>query len=162
MYGYINSIVGTWQTLVQRESFIFLSLLVNQLELWIGCVFRGNQEVHSANKVLKQLRFAFLSYLSIFLQLRQIICKYNHCLRIEGFSFSDREKVFEMLSTGIVELQHAVACIYQTGGPRGKCGPRSLNFKPQPTYLFSKSSGLYPCIKVNDCLWYVITLSLFL
>jgi len=31
-----------------------------------------------------------------------------------------------MLSTGIVGLQHAIARTYQTGGPRTKCGPRSL------------------------------------
>ena len=30
----------------------FLSLLVKQLGLWIECVFRGNHEVHRANKVL--------------------------------------------------------------------------------------------------------------
>jgi len=40
-----------------------------------------------------------------------------------------------MLSIGNVGLQHAVAQahMYQTGGPQAKCGPRSLNFKPQPT-----------------------------
>jgi len=38
-----------------------------------------------------------------------------------------------MLSTGIVRLQHAVAHVYQTGGPRAERGPRSLNFNPQPT-----------------------------
>jgi len=48
------------------------------------------------------------------------------------FSFPDR-KYYEMLSTGIVGLQHAVAHICQTGGPRAKFGPRSLNVKPQPT-----------------------------
>jgi len=37
-----------------------------------------------------------------------------------------------MLSTGIVGLQHAIAHMYQTGGPRAKCGPRSLNIEPQP------------------------------
>jgi len=142
IYGYINNIVGTCQALVQRESFRFLSLLVKQLGPWIGCVLRGNHEVHQANKALKQsrgalvglaptnkapspsnwnmkhyklveflsnlnvkpplheckalprtnvkspywrlsgdgsalkqLRFAFLSYLSIFLQLWQIFCR---------------------------------------------------------------------------------------
>jgi len=43
-----------------------LSLLVKQLGPWIGCVLRGNHEVQRANKALKQLRFAFLSYLPIF------------------------------------------------------------------------------------------------
>jgi len=57
--------------------FYFLSLLVKQLGPWIGCVFRGNYEVHRANKALKQFRLAFLSYLSFFataadlLQVRQ-------------------------------------------------------------------------------------------
>jgi len=36
------------------------------LEPWIGCVFRGNHKVHRANTALKQLRLAFLSYLSVF------------------------------------------------------------------------------------------------
>ena len=89
-------------------------------------------EVHRASKALKQLQFAFLSYLSIFYNCGRSFAS-NHCLRIEDFSFSDREKALEMLSTGIVGLQHAVAHMYQTGGPRAKCGPRSLNFKPQLT-----------------------------
>jgi len=42
--------------------FYFMSLLVKQFGQWIGCVFRGNPEVHRANKALKQLWFAFLSY----------------------------------------------------------------------------------------------------
>ena len=59
--------------------FYFLSLHVNQLVPWIRCVFHGNNKVHRANEALKQLGFAFLSYvehgsrsLSVFLQLRQI------------------------------------------------------------------------------------------
>jgi len=66
---------------VQWESFIFLSLHVNQLAPWIRCVFYGNNKVHRANEGLKKLGFAFLSYLeqgarslSVFLQLRQIFC----------------------------------------------------------------------------------------
>ena len=51
--------------------FYFLSLLVKQLGPWIRWIFRGNHEVHRVNKSLKQLRFAFLPYLSICLQLRQ-------------------------------------------------------------------------------------------
>ena len=42
----------------------------------------GNDKVHKANEALKQLGFAFLSYLeqgvrnlSVFLQLRQIFCR---------------------------------------------------------------------------------------
>jgi len=49
------------------------------------------------------------------------------------FSFSDREEVLGDASTGIVGLQHAAAHMCQTGGPRAKCGPGSLNFKPQAT-----------------------------
>jgi len=62
--------------------FYFLSLLVNQLTAWIRCVFHGNNKVHRASEALKQLGFAFLSYLgqgalnlSVFLQLRQIFCR---------------------------------------------------------------------------------------
>ena len=43
--------------------FYFVSLLVNQLAAWIRCVFHGNNKVHRANEALKQLGFAFLSYL---------------------------------------------------------------------------------------------------
>jgi len=63
-------------------NFYFLSLLVNQLAPWIRCVFHGNNKVHRDDKALKQLGFAFLSYveqgarsLSDFLQLRQIFCR---------------------------------------------------------------------------------------
>jgi len=62
--------------------FYFLSLLVNQLAPWIRCVFHGNNKVHRANETLKQLGFAFLSWLeqgarslSVFLLLRQIFCR---------------------------------------------------------------------------------------
>jgi len=73
--------------------FYFLSLLVNQLGPWIACVFRGNHEVHRANEALKQLRFAFCLTCQFFLQQRQIFCRYNRCLRVEDFFFSDRDKV---------------------------------------------------------------------
>jgi len=63
-----------------------------------------------------------------------------------------------MLSTGIIGLQHAVAHMCQTGGQRAKCGPRSLNFKPQSTQLFWNNSDLYLRIKANDGLCHVITL----
>jgi len=43
--------------------FYFLSLHVNQLALWIRCVFHGNNKVHRANEALKNLGFAFLSCL---------------------------------------------------------------------------------------------------
>jgi len=72
--------------------FYFLSLLVNQLAQWIRCVFHGNNKVHRANEALKQLGFAFLSYLeqgarslSVFYCGRPFAG--NHCLRIEDFFF---------------------------------------------------------------------------
>ena len=43
--------------------FYFLSLLVNQLAPWIRYVCHGNNKVQRANEALKQLGFAFLSYL---------------------------------------------------------------------------------------------------
>jgi len=56
-------------------------LLAHQLAPWIRCVCHGNNKVHRAYKALKQLGFAFLSYLvqgarslTVFLQLRQIFC----------------------------------------------------------------------------------------
>jgi len=45
------------------RKFSSLSLFVNQLAPWIRCVFNGNNKVHRANDALKQLGFAFLSYL---------------------------------------------------------------------------------------------------
>jgi len=39
-----------------------LSLLVNQFGPWYRCVFHGNNKVHKANEALKQVGFAFLSY----------------------------------------------------------------------------------------------------
>jgi len=48
---------------VQRETFIFLSLHVNQLAPWIRCVFHGTNKVHRANEAPNHLGFAFLSYL---------------------------------------------------------------------------------------------------
>jgi len=59
-----------------------LSVVVNQLAPWIRCVFHGNNKVHRANEALKELGFAFLSYLgqgarslSFLLQLWQIFCR---------------------------------------------------------------------------------------
>jgi len=43
--------------------FYFLSLLVNQLAPWIRCAFHGNNKLHRDNEALKQLGFAFVSYL---------------------------------------------------------------------------------------------------
>jgi len=53
-----------------------------------------------------------------------------------------------MFLTGIVGVQHAVAHMYQTCGPQAKCGPRSLNFKPQPTYSsFFGTVVIYTCVQ---------------
>jgi len=70
-----------------------LSLFANQLAPWIRCVFHDNNKVHRANETVKQLGFAFLSYLSKVL----VVCQFfyncgrsfagNHCLRIEDFFF---------------------------------------------------------------------------
>jgi len=46
-----------------KFNFLSLGLLVNQLAPWIRCVFHGNNKVYRANKALKQLEFACLSYL---------------------------------------------------------------------------------------------------
>jgi len=82
--------------------FYLLSLLVNQLTPWIRCVFHGNNKVHRANEALKQLRFAFLSYLgqgarslSVFYHCGRSFAG-NHCLRIDDFfSFSDKKKALD-------------------------------------------------------------------
>jgi len=72
--------------------FYFLSLLVNQLAPWIRCLFHGSNKVHRANEDLKQLGFAFLSYLGQGARsLSVFFCNCgrsfagNHCLRIEYF-----------------------------------------------------------------------------
>jgi len=79
--------------------FYFLSLLVNQLASLIRCVFHGNIKAHRANEALKQLWFAFLSYLeqgarslSVFLQLCQIL-QVTIAFVLKIFSFSDKQKV---------------------------------------------------------------------
>ena len=79
--------------------FYFLSLLVNQLAPWIRCVFHVNNKVHRANEALKQLGFAFLSYLGkvlvvcqFFLQLRQIFLQVTIAFVLKIFSFSDKKK----------------------------------------------------------------------
>jgi len=55
---------------------------VNQLAPWIRFSLHDNYKVNRANEALKQLGFAFLSYLeqgarslSVFLQVRQIFCR---------------------------------------------------------------------------------------
>ena len=79
--------------------FYFLSLLVNQLAPWIRCVFHVYNKVHRANEALKQLGFAFLSYLGkgarslpVFLQLRQIFLQVTIAFVLKIFSFSDKKK----------------------------------------------------------------------
>jgi len=73
--------------------FYFLSLHVNQLAPWIRFAFHGNNKVHRANEALKQLGFAFLSYLgqgarslSVFYNCGRSFAG-NHCFRIEDFFF---------------------------------------------------------------------------
>jgi len=52
--------------------------------------------------------------------------KVTTALVLKIFSFYDREREYqEMFSTSIVGLQHAVAHMCQTGGPRAKCGQQS-------------------------------------
>ena len=82
--------------------FYFLSLLVNQLAPWIRCVSHGNNKLCRANEDLKQLGFAFLSYLgkgarnlSVFLQLRQIFLQVTIAFVLKIFSFSDKNKVLD-------------------------------------------------------------------
>jgi len=73
--------------------FYFLSLLVNQLAPWIRCALHGNNKVHRANGALKQLGFAFLSYLEQ--GARSLSGFYNcgrsfagnHCLHVEDFFY---------------------------------------------------------------------------
>jgi len=74
--------------------FNFLSLHVNQLAPWIRCAFHGNNKVHRTNERLKQLGFAFLSYLgqgarslSVFFYNCGRSFASNHCCRIEDFFF---------------------------------------------------------------------------
>ena len=82
--------------------FYFLSLLANQLAPWIRSVFHGNNKLRRANEALKQLGFAFLSYLgkgarslSVFLQLWQIFLQVTIAFVFKIFSFSDKMKVLD-------------------------------------------------------------------
>jgi len=97
------------------RKFNFLSLLVNQLASWIRCVFHGNNEVHRANKALKQLGFAFLSYLeqgarssSVFFTTAADLLQVTIAFVLKVF-FSLMKRKYSMFSTGIVGMQHAVA-----------------------------------------------------
>jgi len=83
--------------------FNFLSLLVNQLAPWIRCVFHGNNKVHRANKALKQLWYAFLSYLeqgdrslSVFFTTAADHLQATTAFVLKIFSFSDNKKVSDV------------------------------------------------------------------
>ena len=71
--------------------------------------------MHRANKALKQLGFAFLSFLeqgarslSVFFTTAADLLQATIALVLRDFSFSDKRK-YQMFSTGIVGMQHAVA-----------------------------------------------------
>ena len=89
--------------MVQRERFYFLSLLVNQLTPWIRCVFHGNNKVHRGNEALKQLGFAYLSYLgqgarslSVFFTTAPDLLQVTIAFVLKIFSFSDKKKVLDV------------------------------------------------------------------
>jgi len=80
--------------------FNFLSLHVNQLAAWIRCAFHGNNKVHRTNERLKQLGFAFLSYLgqgarslSVFFTTAADLLQVTTAVVLKIFSFSDKNKV---------------------------------------------------------------------
>jgi len=82
--------------------FSFLLLLANQLAPWIPCVFHGNYKVHRANEALKQLVFAFLSYLgqgarslSIFFTTAADLLQVTIACVLKIFSFSDKKQVLD-------------------------------------------------------------------
>jgi len=82
----------------------FLSLLVNQLEPWIRCVFHGNNKVHRANEAMKQLGFAFLFYLeqvarslSVFFTTAADLLQVTNVFVLKIFSLSDKKKVLDVL-----------------------------------------------------------------
>jgi len=83
--------------------FYFLSLLVNQLTPWIRCVFHGSNKVRRANKALKQLRFAILSYLeqgarslSRFFTTAADLLQVTIAFVLKIYSFSDGEEVLDL------------------------------------------------------------------
>jgi len=86
---------------------------VNQLAPWIRCVFHANSKVRRANENLKQLGFAFLSYLeqgarslSVFFTTAADLLQITIAFILKIFSLSDKKKVLDV-STGIVGTQHA-------------------------------------------------------
>jgi len=75
---------------------------VNQLAPWIRCVFHGNNKVHRANKPLKELGFAFLSYLgqgarslSVFFTTAADLLQVTIAFVLKNFSFSDKKEVLD-------------------------------------------------------------------
>jgi len=72
---------------------------VNQLAPWIRCVFHRNNKVHRANEALKQLRFAFLSYLeqgarslSVFFTTAADLLQVIIAFVLKIFSFSNKKE----------------------------------------------------------------------
>jgi len=88
----------------------FLSLLVNQLAPWIRYVFHGNNKVHRANEALKQLGFAFLSYLEQIARSLSVFFTTAADLLQETIAFvlkifiSLIKRKYLMFSTGIVGI----------------------------------------------------------
>jgi len=90
--------------------FYFLSLLVNQLAPWIRCICHGNNKVHRANEALKQLGFAFLSYLEQIARSLSVFFTTAADLLQETIAFvlkifiSLIKRKYLMFSTGIVGI----------------------------------------------------------
>jgi len=69
--GYINSIVGTCQALVQRESFIFCHYLLNSWDRGVDVFSVATTKCIGPEAT----SVCFSALLVIFLQLRQIFCR---------------------------------------------------------------------------------------
>jgi len=70
---------------------------------WIRCVFHGNNKVHRVNEALKQLGFAFLSYvdqgagsLSVFFTTAADLLQVTIAFVLKIFSFADKKKVLDV------------------------------------------------------------------
>jgi len=98
---------------------------VNQLAPWIRCVFHGNNKVHRANKALKQLGFAFLSYLEqgvrslFFFTTAADLSQVTIALVLKIFSFSNKKKVLNVFDrhcwdaaccSGMSEVRDYLCC----------------------------------------------------
>jgi len=82
--------------------FFVISLLVNQLALWIRCDFHDNNKVHRDNVGLKQLWLAFSSYLgqgarsfSVFATAADLL-QVTTAFVLNIFSFSHKKKVLDV------------------------------------------------------------------